>query len=147
MDNFGFEVAETARQIRRAFNRRAVSLGATRAQWRVLARLAHAGDGVRQVELADALDLEPITLCRMIDRLEEAGFVERRKDASDRRAWLIHLTDKAHPIIEELHRLSELFHGDILAGIPEKDRDLALSVLAQVRRNISAVEAEMKQAS
>lgn len=147
MENFAYEVVETARLIRRAFNRRATALGSTRSQWRVLARLAKAGDGVRQVELADALDLEPITLCRVIDRLEEAGFVERRKDETDRRAWLIHLTDKAHPIIEELHGLADAFHGDILAGIPDKDREVALGVLAHVRRNLDLIEADMKQAS
>lgn len=147
MENFAFEVAETARLIRRAFNRRAMALGATRSQWRVLARLAHAGDGVRQVELADALDLEPITLCRVIDRLEEAGFVERRKDETDRRAWLIHLTEKAHPVINELYGLAEIFHEDILAGIPEQERHVAMDVLARVRRNLGTIEADMKQAS
>ena len=92
MENFAFEVAETARLIRREANKRAAVLGATKAQWRVLARLSRTGDGVRQIELADALDVEPITLCRMIDRLEEAGLVERRRDGADRRAWRIHLT-------------------------------------------------------
>lgn len=147
MESFAYDVVETARQIRRAFNRRALSLGTTREQWRVLARLSHTGDGVRQVELAEGLDVEPITLCRMIDRLEEAGLVERRKDEEDRRAWRIHLTPKSRPIIDELHRLAELFHGDILAGIPHTERDRALGVLARVRANITAIEADLKQVS
>lgn len=147
MESFAFEIAETARLIRRAFNRRAVSLGATRAQWRVLARLSRAGDAVRQVDLAEALDVEPITLCRMIDRLEESGLVERRKDEEDRRAWRIHLTEKSRPIIDELHALGDLFHQDIVAGIPEADQKAALDILERVRSNISAAEADMKQAS
>ncbi|HEV2866551.1 MAG TPA: MarR family transcriptional regulator, partial [Allosphingosinicella sp.] len=89
MESFAFEVAETARAIRRDFDRRAAILGTTRAQWRVLARLVRQ-DGQRQVDLADALDVEPITLCRMVDRLAEAGLVERRADEADRRAWRIH---------------------------------------------------------
>ena len=147
MENFAFEIAETARLIRRAFNRRAVSLGATRAQWRVLARLSRSGDGVRQVDLAEALDVEPITLCRMIDRLEEAGLVERRKDEEDRRAWRIHLTEKSRPVIDELHALGDLFHQDIVAGISEADQKAALDILERVRSNINAAEADMKQAS
>ncbi len=84
--NFAFSVAETALALRREFDRRAAALGVTRAQWRVLARLGRQ-DGLRQVALADALDVEPITLCRMIDRLSDAGLVERRHDEEDRRAW------------------------------------------------------------
>ena len=86
MENFAFEISDTARLIRREANRRVAFLGATRAQWRVLKWLAHTGGNLRQIELADALDVEPISLCRMIDRLEEAGLVERRRDETDRRA-------------------------------------------------------------
>ena len=70
MENYAFEIVETARLIRREANKRAAVLGATKAQWRVLAWLKRHGDGARQVELAEGLDVEPITLCRMIDRLE-----------------------------------------------------------------------------
>ena len=83
--NFAFCVAETAQAMRRDFDRRAQALGVTRAQWRVLTRLSRQ-DGLRQVELAEQLDVEPITLCRMIDRLSDAGLVERRADEEDRRA-------------------------------------------------------------
>lgn len=146
MDSFAFEIAETARLIRRGFNRRVVSLGATRAQWRVLARLARSGDAVRQVELAEALDVEPITMCRMIDRLEEAGLVERRRDPEDRRAWRIHLTEKARPVIAELEAIAEAFTRDMLAGIPPGDRDAAGAVLARIRDNIVADE-DLRRAS
>src|SRR5437588_6804498 len=105
MENFALEIAETARLIRREANKRAAVLGSTKAQWRVLARLRNAGDGVRQIELAEALDVEPITLCRMIDRLEESGFVERRRDDHDRRAWRIHLTPAAGPVLTKLEAM------------------------------------------
>ena len=147
MENFAFEVAETARLIRREANKRAAVLGATKAQWRVLARLHRAGDGVRQVELAEALDIEPITLCRMIDRLEEAGLVERRRDGADRRAWRIHLTDAAAPVIAKLEAMGIGFNADILAGISEADRAAALRVLDRIRHNLDQIDEELEQAS
>lgn len=140
MENFAFEVVETARLIRREANRRAAVLGATKAQWRVLARLARAGEPMRQVELADALDVEPITLCRMIDRLEEARLVERRRDDEDRRAWRIHLTGNAAPVLARLEAMGRAFNDDILDGIPDEDRAAALRVLARIRENVDQIE-------
>src|SRR5256885_685910 len=85
METLPFEIGETAHVLRKAFDRLAVGLGVTRAQWKVLFRLTRT-PGLRQVELADMLDLEPITLCRIVDRLEEAGLVERRQRVDRRRA-------------------------------------------------------------
>ena len=134
--NLAFELSETARLLRRDFDRRAAELGVTRAQWRVLARLSRE-DGLRQVALAEALDVEPITLCRMIDRLEEAGMVERRADEEDRRAWRIHLTAKAGPLIETLHEIAEGFLADALAGIDGREQARVRDVLSRVRANLS----------
>jgi DNA-binding MarR family transcriptional regulator len=147
MENFAFEVAETARLIRREANKRAAVLGATKAQWRVLARLHRTGGDIRQIELADALDVEPITLCRMIDRLEEAGLVERRRDDNDRRAWRIHLTEAAAPVLAKLETMGAQFNADMLAGIPEMDRDAARRVLARIRHNLDRIDVELEQAS
>ena len=147
MDSFAFDVVETARLVRREANRRAALLGSTKAQWRVLARLARTGDGVRQIALADALDVEPITLCRMIDRLEEAGLVERRRDRADRRAWRIHLTEAAQPVLAKLEKRGESFNADILAGISEDERAVAQRVLARVRDNLDHLDEGYKQAS
>jgi DNA-binding MarR family transcriptional regulator len=135
--NFAFEVTETALAIRRAFDRRAAALGVTRAQWRLLSRLAR-DNGQRQVDLAEALDVEPITLCRIVDRLSESGFVERRPDPADRRAWRIHLTERAEPVVAELKTLSDGFHDDILAGIAPAEQAEVRRVLEQVRANIIA---------
>jgi DNA-binding MarR family transcriptional regulator len=147
MENFAFEVAETARLIRREVNRRAAALGATKAQWRVLARLSRTGDAVRQIELAEALDIEPITLCRMIDRLEEAGLVERRRDGADRRAWRIHLTEKSAPVIARLEAMGLGFNADMLSGISEGDRETAARVLARIRLNLDRIDEEVRKAS
>ena len=133
--NFAIEVAETAHALRRAFDRRACVLGTTRAQWRVLARLGR-DDGQRQVALAEALDVEPITLSRMVDRLVEAGLVERRPDEADRRAWRVHLTPRAGPLIEKLHDLADDFLAGALDGIPTGDQQAVLDTLRRVRANL-----------
>jgi DNA-binding MarR family transcriptional regulator len=147
MENFAFEVAETARLIRREANRRAAVLGATKAQWRVLARLSRTGDGLRQIALAEALDVEPITLCRMIDRLEEAGLVERRRDDNDRRAWRIFLTAEAAPVLARLEAMGTIFNADILAGVDAADREAAQRVLARIRSNLDRIDEGLEQAS
>ena len=101
METIPFEIGETAHALRKAFDRLAVGLGVTRAQWKVLFKLTRT-PGLRQVELADMLDLEPITLCRIVDRLEEACLVERTRDPDDRRAWRLHVTAQAQPLIDKL---------------------------------------------
>ena len=146
MERFAFEVYETARVIRRDFDRRAAVAGATRAQWRVLVRLSRE-DGQRQIDLAEALDVEPITLCRMIDRLEEAGLVERRRDEADRRAWRIHLADAAGPVIAELQALADIFHADLLKDISVADRETASRVLARIRDNLGSAQTRLQMKS
>src|SRR5258708_16603606 len=101
METLPFEIGETAHALRKAFDRRAVGLGVTRAQWKVLLRLARQ-PGMRQIELADMLDIEAITLSRIIDRLEEAGMVERAHDPAERRASPLHGTPRAPPLIVKL---------------------------------------------
>jgi MarR family transcriptional regulator for hemolysin len=144
--NFAFCVAETAQAMRRDFDRRAATLGVTRAQWRVLTRLSRQ-NGLRQVELAELLDVEPITLCRMIDRLSESGLVERRADDEDRRAWRIHLTPKAGPLIESLRAIGETFLEDALEGVPEAEQRKVMNALARVRANVSRAGGSARRAS
>jgi DNA-binding MarR family transcriptional regulator len=144
MENYAFEIVETARLIRREANKRAAVLGATKAQWRVLAWLKRKGDGARQVDLAEGLDVEPITLCRMIDRLEEAGLAERRRDESDRRAWRIHLTPAAAPLLAQLEEMGIAFNADMLAGVSEAEREIVLRVLGQMRANLDQNEHELE---
>jgi len=122
--------------MRRAYDRRAIALGVTRAQWRVLVNLAREGN-VRQVDLADRLDIEPITLCRIIDRLEEAGLVERRRDPTDRRAWRLALTDKATPILDQLRGLATELGAEAFDGLEPAQIDALRSGLARIRENLS----------
>jgi len=132
-----------ARRSRYRFDARARSRGITRAQWRVLISLSRV-DGPTQSDLAEMLDVERITLCRMVDRLEESGLVERRRDEADRRAWRIHLTEKARPLIDELHGLADIFNADMLDGVDEAERATASRVLARVRDNLLEHETKAK---
>lgn len=145
METLPFEIAETAHALRKAFDRRAVGLGVTRAQWKVLFRLTRE-PGLRQIELADMLDIEPITLTRIIDRLEEAGLVERVSDPTDRRAWRLHVTAKAQPLVVKLRAVADEMIADAFAGIDPKEIEITRQVLARVRDNAGR-SAQMNRAS
>ena len=145
MEDLPFEIAETAHALRKAFDRRASALGVTRAQWKVLFRLTRY-PGLRQVELADMLDVEPITLCRIVDRLEEAELVERQRDPEDRRAWRLQVTDKAKPLVERLKSLGSELVGEAFADIDRSELDQVRGVLARVRGNVAAVQRGRKAA-
>jgi DNA-binding MarR family transcriptional regulator len=136
MEDLLFDINETARAIRRAIDQRAAVFGVTRAQWRVLVRLKRE-PGLRQVELAERLDMEPITLCRIIDRLEEGGLVERKPDPSDRRAWRVEVTQKAEPLVKKLRGLAHELAEEAMGGIEETDlKDLQFQ-LAAIRANVA----------
>jgi DNA-binding MarR family transcriptional regulator len=137
METLPFEIGETAHALRRAFDRRAATLGVTRAQWKVLFRLSR-NPGLRQIELADMLDVEPITLSRILDRLEEAGLVERQADPTDRRAWRLELTAKAEPLIAKLKVLAEELMDQAFAGLTDEDLELMRGKLAKIRDNLAA---------
>jgi MarR family transcriptional regulator for hemolysin len=135
METIPFEVGETAHALRKAFDRRAVGLGVTRAQWKVLFKLTRL-PGLRQIELADMLDIEPITLSRIVDRLEEARLVERAADPADRRAWRLHVTANAQPLVEKLRAVADEMAAEAFGGIDPKDIETARRVLARVRENL-----------
>lgn len=134
METLPFEIGETAHALRKAFDRLAVGLGVTRAQWKVLFKLTRTPE-LRQIELADMLEIEPITLTRIIDRLEEAGLVERARDPDDRRAWRLHVTAKAQPLIAKLQAIGAELVDDAFSGIDPKDIEITRQVLARAREN------------
>lgn len=145
METLPFEISETAHSLRKAFDRRACGMGVTRAQWKVLFRLERQ-PGLRQIELADMLDIEPITLSRIVDRLEEAQLVERVADPADRRAWRLHVTAKAQPLIEKLRGVADDMIAEAFGGIDPKDIEITRQVLGRVRENASRA-APMNRAS
>ena len=146
MKELAWELAETSRTLRRHFDRRASALGVTTAQWRALAWLGHE-PGLKQVELAERLDVEPITAGRIIDRLEESGLVQRQPDPVDRRVWRLVLTAKAVPIFERLRALAEDMATEAFAGLSVEEIEEMRAKLARIRENIGRVEgAERKSA-
>src|SRR4030095_11419301 len=100
-DTIGFLLNDAARLMRKDFERRTRSVGLTRAQWQTLFHLAR-NEGCNQVPLADLLEVEPITLARVVDKLEACGLVERRPDPSDRRARLLFLGERAPPLLAQV---------------------------------------------
>ena len=136
MEQLAWDIGETSLAIRRAFDRKAATLGITRAQWRVLAHLDHK-PGQRQVELADRMDIEPITLCRIVDKLEEAGLVERRRDPEDRRAWQLYLCETSAPLLKKLHDLAADFSSEVFGNLDPTAMEQAQGVLASIRINLA----------
>lgn len=134
-DSLGFLLADVSRLIRRRFDARARLIGATRAQWRTLVTLAR-NEGINQGGLAELLEVEPITLCRMIDRLEESELVERRRDPADRRAWRIYLTATAGPVLDRLRELADTMFEEVLDGVDPVDRGRLTAALERMRENL-----------
>ena len=141
-DDIGFLISDTARLLRRAFDERARSLGITRPQWRVLTLLGRFG-GCTQAMLAERLDVEPITAGRMIDRLQEAGLVERCADPNDRRAWRLHLTPDGETALLRLRPLALDLFEDALMGLTEDQRSHLEVSLNAIRSNLSRRPAEV----
>jgi MarR family transcriptional regulator, transcriptional regulator for hemolysin len=140
-DNSLFYLLHDAqRQIRKHFDRRATRLQLTRAQWRAL-KATSRQEGLSQTELAEYLDMEPIPVGRVIDRLEKTGFVERRSDPGDRRRWRLYLTPKAHAVVGEMDLIAGELRDDALRGIPREDLDAMMRTLARMKENLAAFDA------
>jgi DNA-binding MarR family transcriptional regulator len=135
-DDLGFLLGDAARLLRRAFDERARAMGVTRPQWRVLALLRRF-DGSTQVTMADMLDVEPITLGRMVDRLQDAGLVERRADPNDRRAWRLHLTAKGESTIKDLQPTAYALFEDAVSGLDASKQAELESMLNVIRANLT----------
>ena len=133
---FGFLLHDISRLLRKRFDRRAKALGLTKSQWMVMAHLAR-HEGIKQSGLAEILEVEPITMSRHLDRLGETGWIERRADPDDRRAWRLYLSDKARPILEQLGELVRETMDEALSGLEPEVRSELYESLLQVRQNLS----------
>ncbi|MDE1904563.1 MAG: MarR family transcriptional regulator [Alphaproteobacteria bacterium] len=133
---FGFVLHEAARLLSKRFDQKARAIGLTRAQCSVLFRLSMQ-EGMNQARLAELMEMEPISLARLLDRMEQAGWVERRADPADRRARRLYMTGKAKPVYERMIAVGLETRGEALAGISQADRDRIIDLLIQVRRNLS----------
>ena len=136
---FGFLLHDVSRLLRKRFDRRAETLGLTRAQWAAVAHL-YRQEGVNQATLADWLDVAQVTLARTVDRLEASGWVERRPHPGDRRAKCLFLTAKAHAQMEHMRTLADEVQGEALRGFPPEQHAVLIELLLRVKTNLSAVE-------
>lgn len=141
--SLGYLIADLTRLFGRVFDRRASHLGLTRAQWRALKRI-HEHEGLTQAALAELLDMEAIAVGRVLDRLQKAGFIERRPDPDDRRCWRLHLLPQSMQVMDSIAAVSERLREEALAGIGADDRATTLRVLAQVRDNLTRLDRDSR---
>lgn len=135
---------DVARLLRTRFDQRARARGMTRAQWVILARLSRQ-PGLSQNELAGICEVEPITVGRLVDRLEARELVERRPDPGDRRINRLHLLPAAQSILEEIASYKEVLHDELLDGLSEKARSALLDALLHIKNKLTA-ESELPHA-
>jgi MarR family transcriptional regulator, transcriptional regulator for hemolysin len=132
---FAFMLNDVARLLRTYADYKAAQFGITRAQWAVLVRVDRS-EGLNQSELAEMLDLQPITLTRLLDKLCDSGLIERRPDPADRRAKRLYLTPAARPLLERLSSLGEETMANTLAGVDGESVLQMVSKLAVVKENL-----------
>ena len=141
--NFGFLVHDVSRLIKRRFDRKARQTGLpiTRRQAAVMLYIAR-NEGVSQTEVATWLDLEPIALVRMLDKLHEEGLVERRAHPTDRRVRTLWLTPTARPVVTQILAINMAIRGETFAGMPPRARDTVIDILGGIKENLALREAK-----
>jgi MarR family transcriptional regulator, transcriptional regulator for hemolysin len=142
--DLAFTINDVARLLRTYADQKAAQYGMSRAKWAVLARLDRF-EGLKQTELADMLDLQPISLTRLLDSLCANGLIERRADPEDRRAKRLFLTPAARPLLERLGDLAEELMGTALAGLDQRDSKALLTQLSTIKDNLRRAVARRQQ--
>lgn len=132
---FAFTLNDVARMLRTYADHKAAQFGITRAQWVVLVRLDRS-EGLKQSELAETLELQPISLTRLLDKLCDGGLIERRADPVDRRAKRLFLTAAARPLLEKLGDLGEDLMATALAGVERESVERMIEHLGVVKENL-----------
>jgi len=134
--SIGFLVSEVARLMRRDFDGRVRALGLTLAQWRALANLARF-EGCSNVQLADQLEIKPITLTRQIDKLVAAGLVRREADTEDRRVVRLYLTEQAQPVLKIMRDKALETRSKTLSGVDQAEYELVFDILQRMKENLT----------
>lgn len=135
-DRLGFLIHDAQRLMRKRFEARAAAHGLSSSQWRLLAT-AVKGEGVAQARLAELLEIEPISVSRLIDRMEEGGWVERRADATDRRVRMVFPTQKARTIFLEIKAIVHEVYEEAMSGLSTAQRQALIDGLKTVVTNLS----------
>jgi MarR family transcriptional regulator, transcriptional regulator for hemolysin len=137
--SFGYVLKDTSKLYVQRFEERARELGLTLPQCKALAYLSRS-EGMSQVELASSAEIDPMTMVRILDRMELDGWVERRADPDDRRARRLYLKPKSKPLLEAIDRVSTATRDEALAGLTEAEADLLMTALQKVRHNIASLQ-------
>ena len=144
--NFLFTLGELQRLVRAYADRQASRYGITRAQWAVLAKVERF-EGMKQTELAEQMEMQPITLTRLIDRLCDNGWIERRSDDTDRRVNRLYLRKAAKPLLVKLAGLKAELTETALEGISPSDANRLLSQLEAIKENVrNAIQSDEESA-
>jgi DNA-binding MarR family transcriptional regulator len=136
----GFLIHDIGRMLRADFAARAVDLRLTQTQWRAIAYLSRM-EGCRQNELAEVIEVRPITICRLLDRLAALDLIERRADPGDRRASRLFLTARARAKVERLRAIGDGVSKRAMTGLSAGDRERLLDLLVSLRRNLASQRA------
>lgn len=141
-----FTIMDVARLLKTYADQRARQFGISRAQWAVLIRIERT-EGLKQSELAELLDLQPISLTRLLDRLAGNGLIERRADPNDRRANRLYLSPAAKPLLSRLSELGAGMMETVLEGLDAKSIERMLKQLVTVKDNLRrAINAQPQEA-
>ena len=135
LPTLGFLLHDVARLLRKRFEQRAKDLGLTRSQWQTLAYLAN-NEGIHQAGLAEMLEIEPITLVRILDKLSERGLMERRQHPSDRRSWLLYMREEARPLIDTMRSIGDQTRKEALDGTSQEDNERLYELLTLMKSNL-----------
>ena len=133
--NLGFLLQDVTRLLRCRFDRIVRETSLTRSQWRAISCLARS-EGMSQAALAEVLEIEPITLTRLIDRMQAKGFVERRPHPRDRRSWSLHLTAAARPLLDELETYAAIARAEAFRNVATRDLLALESALGVIKANL-----------
>jgi len=133
-EQLGYAIGESARLWRTRLNERLRPLGLSQARWMVLLHLSRRGDGVMQKALAEWIGIEGPTLVRILDRMTEDGWIERRESTADRRAKTVHLTRQANAIIKRIDKIAAQLRREVLAEVDDADIDACMRVLRQIKQ-------------
>jgi len=136
IDRLGFLIHDVQRLMRKRFEARAGGLGLSSAQWRLMVRVAKE-EGITQARLAELLEIEPISVSRLVDRMEACGWIERRSDAADRRVRMIFPTAKASEAYAEVKSLAAEVYEVSLTGVSPEDRRVLIKGLEAMVENLS----------
>jgi DNA-binding MarR family transcriptional regulator len=132
---FGFLTSDIARLLRKVFDQRARRVGLSLAQARVMIYLERL-EGTNQARLADALEVRPISLARLLDRMQTSGWIERRPDPGDRRAHRLYLSAKARPVLSQIRSLAAQTRAEALAGLSVDEQQRLMGMMTRVHGNL-----------